>query len=158
MERLGISPRMCSKCNLRESTPNARQCKECRNEYTREWAKKNRVSTRASLRIWRQNHKDVVARQNYDAKHRRRFRCRQILGGACACCGETRDSFLDIDHIHGGGSQQRKLHGPHRTYAEVLSMENPRSKYQLLCSNCNQSKRRLGRCEHESERILRGEQ
>jgi hypothetical protein len=31
-------------------------------------------------------------------------------------------------------------------------MENPQEKYQLLCSNCNQSKRRLGRCEHEAER------
>jgi hypothetical protein len=147
----------CFTCRVLPRNGNSSYCRKCRAIYLREWAKKNTRSIRAATRSYRHRHKDVLARQNYDAKMKRRFKCRQLLGGVCACCGETRDSFLDIDHIHGGGSQQRKLHGPHRTYAEVLSMENPRSKYQLLCSNCNQSKRRLGRCEHESERIMRGE-
>lgn len=148
--------KLCARCGLvPRAKSNTAYCRPCRNEYLRDWNKKNRRSVRASLRGWRQQHKDVVARQNYNAKFKRRYKCRIILGGVCVCCGESRDSFLDIDHINGGGSQERKKYGPHRTYAEVLSMPNPLEKYQLLCSNCNQSKRRLGRCEHESERLMR---
>lgn len=78
---------------------------------------------------------------------------RAILGTSCACCGESRQSMLDIDHKNGGGCQHRKSSGgPNAVYREIRTMPNPHEKYQLLCSNCNQSKRRLGECEHEVER------
>jgi len=144
--------KLCVKCGTEPRHGNNSYCHGCRAIYLRDWAKKHPEKTRAATRIYRHRHPDVLARYNHDAKVRRRYRCRQRLGGKCVCCGETRDSFLDIDHVHGGGSQQRRAFGPHRAYAEVLQMENPQEKYQLLCSNCNQSKRRLGRCEHEAER------
>lgn len=143
----------CARCNAQPRIRNnCSYCRECRNYYLREWAKKNKTSVRASTRAYRQQHKDVVARQNFDNKFRRRYRCRVLLGSKCVCCGETRDSFLDIDHIHGGGSRERRERGGAYVYSEILKMENPTSKYQLMCSNCNQSKRRLGKCEHETER------
>lgn len=145
---------LCARCRVEPKRSNGAYCIECWRHYCREWSKKNPEKRRASTRAWRQQHKTALARINYDAKHRRRHQCRQKLGSICVCCGEWRDSFLDIDHIHNDGAAQRRAYGPHQTYAEVLSMENPREKYQLLCSNCNQSKRRLGRCEHESERLL----
>ena len=126
-------------------------------EYSREWSKKNSNRRRASTRAYRQNHKDVVSRQNFDSKMRRRYRCRLLLGSQCVCCGEDRDSFLDIDHIYGGGSKERREKGPAFVYSDVLKMENPRTKYQLLCSNCNQSKRRLGVCEHKGEKVAMAE-
>lgn len=149
--------KLCARCKLNPKKSNGSYCLACWAEYSREWSKKNSNKRRASTRAYRQNHKDVVSRMNYDAKMRRRYKCRQRLGGVCVCCGECHDSFLDIDHIHGGGSQERKKYGPSRTYAEVLSMENPREKYQLLCSNCNQSKRRLGTCEHVGEVVAMAE-
>lgn len=146
---------ICARCKERPKRKiGSAYCYECQAELVREWSKKNPAKKRASLRGWRQRNKDVVARQNFDAKMRRRYRCRVLLGGKCACCDESRDSFLDIDHIHGGGSQERREKGPAFVYSNVLKMENPRIKYQLLCSNCNQSKRRLGKCEHESEREM----
>lgn len=142
----------CTKCGSRPRRSTGSYCIECWNEYRREWSKKNPVSKRASIRAWRQKHKDVVSRQNFDAKFRRRYRCRVMLGGVCACCGESHDSFLDIDHIHNDGNKEREKYGKAYVYSTVLKMDHPETKYQLLCSNCNQSKRRLGECEHITER------
>jgi len=84
------------------------------------------------------------------------MRAIQLLGARCACCSESHISFLDIDHIHGGGSRERRGRGPNHIFREILGgLPNPHEKYQVLCSNCNQSKRRRGRCEHESEREAR---
>lgn len=144
--------KLCARCGVDPKRSNSAYCVVCWKFYNSEWVKKNPAKRRASTRAYRQHHKDAVARQNFDAKMRRRYRCRTLLGGVCVCCGEAHDSFLDIDHIYGGGSKERRERGGAYSYSEVLTMANPREKYQLLCSNCNQSKRRLGKCEHESER------
>lgn len=68
----------------------------------------------------------------------------EALGGCCIQCGFDDERALQIDHINGGGSKERKDPGFSRTnhnrrvLQSFLAGEN---KYQLLCANCNWIKR-----------------
>lgn len=66
-------------------------------------------------------------------------------GGKCACCGETQPIFLEIDHIDNDGRTDREKFNSFREFYRWLRNNGfPKDKYQLLCSNCNQGKRRNG--------------
>lgn len=61
-----------------------------------------------------------------------------ILGGKCIRCGYSDYRALQIDHVNGDGSSERKLVTSRGWYSIVeksfLAGEN---RYQLLCANCN---------------------
>lgn len=67
-------------------------------------------------------------------------------GGKCQCCGEWRDRFLVIDHVHGNGSQHRRDLSASKksvgssTMYEWLSKNNWPDGFQVLCHNCNHAK------------------
>ena len=68
------------------------------------------------------------------------------LGNKCSKCGFDDSRALQIDHIHGGGTQQKKelgLNNPHKYYRYLAEMDisELRSNYQILCANCNWIKR-----------------
>lgn len=76
----------------------------------------------------------------------------RALGNVCECCLEQNDAFLQIGHRHDDGAIMRRLgknESSHHLYRAVLKMANPKSIYRLECANCNQAKRRIGRCPHE---------
>lgn len=63
----------------------------------------------------------------------------QQLGGKCSC-GFSDPRALQIDHINGGGhDDRRRFGGRWRIYYEFIS-ENP-TLFQVLCANCNAIKR-----------------
>ena len=67
----------------------------------------------------------------------------EILGNVCVRCGFGDRRAIQIDHINGGGSKERKERKYKGNFYKnvinsVLSEEN---KYQLLCANCNWIKR-----------------
>ena len=64
----------------------------------------------------------------------------------CACCGERMIQFLALDHINGGGNEQRKKVG--NVYQWVKANAFPVG-YQVLCHNCNQAKGWYGQCPHK---------
>lgn len=85
-------------------------------------------------------------RKRYDALKRRervkkqRDKIIELLGAICKC-GYTDNRALNIDHINGGGTKERKKVGG-GYYTFVLKQLNAGSKdYQLLCCNCNQIKK-----------------
>lgn len=59
---------------------------------------------------------------------------------SCACCGETHFEFLQIDHIHGDGSNHRKRDKARDTILWLKKNNYPEG-YQVLCVNCNFAKR-----------------
>lgn len=78
---------------------------------------------------------------NEAGRRKRRLVLIAQMGGCCVRCGFSDERALQVDHIHGGGSQAIKNGlntGTARYYREVLA--NP-DKYQLLCANCNWIKR-----------------
>jgi hypothetical protein len=55
----------------------------------------------------------------------------------CSQCQESRIECLDIDHINGGGTQERKLlKNTTGVYLKIIRDNFP-TKYRILCRNCN---------------------
>ena len=75
----------------------------------------------------------------------------ETLGGKCVQCGFTDFRALQIDHINGNGTKDRKtLRGARFLTNVVRSFLNKENKYQLLCANCNWIKRYENK-EHRSK-------
>lgn len=84
-------------------------CRVCRREDNRRWYKRMR--------------REVLA----------------ALGNECIKCGFSDERALQLDHINGGGYQDRKDKTFRKFYYEIIREE--RNDIQLLCANCNQIKR-----------------
>jgi len=75
----------------------------------------------------------------------------QFLGGKCERCGITDFRVLQVDHVNGGGHREivERLRGKYwKDYHDLIRAD--RSRYQLLCANCNWIKR------HENNECYRG--
>jgi hypothetical protein len=97
----------------------------------------------------------------YNAKHREicdsyrdnlKREVYQAYGNSCACCGETHEEFLQIDHVNGGGRKHRKEIGSGNLNLWLKRRGFPKDGFRLLCSNCNHSMGVHGYCPHERER------
>lgn len=62
----------------------------------------------------------------------------EVLGSVCAHCGFSDKRALHIDHIEGGGSEDRKKNS-HVQFMQKVA-KNPIG-FQILCANCNWIKR-----------------
>ncbi len=99
---------------------------------TKEYQRVYQKTPKARTRILAYNRKYVSDSRLVLLKH---------LGDKCVRCGFSDPRALQIDHINGGGRNERtKLGGIY--YKKVLeSIINKEGKYQLLCANCNFIKR-----------------
>ena len=73
-------------------------------------------------------------------------------GGECVCCGESEFEFLCIDHVNGGGAEDRKKHSTWQIARRVIELDFPED-YQVLCHNCNLAKGFFGECPHQRKRV-----
>lgn len=116
---------------------NSRMCRECDNERKRQWARDHPIeNTRMAMAGYRRVRAAVISG----------------YGGKCACCGESTPEFLTIDHIHGGGQEDRKLPGKKGgmgLYWWLHLHGYPTDDYRLLCYNCNFARGHHGKCPHE---------
>ena len=71
---------------------------------------------------------------------RRREILIHALGGKCVECAFDDIRALQVDHINGGGSRERKK-GEVSDTKILESFLKKENKYQLLCANCNWIKR-----------------
>lgn len=74
-------------------------------------------------------------------------------GGTCRCCSESRNEFLAIDHVNGGGNKHRlelEVGGSAGFYTWLKRNGFP-PVFQVLCHNCNMARSIYGRCPHETE-------
>ena len=79
-----------------------------------------------------------------------------MYGRRCACCGETFEDFLTLDHVTGDGKAERtttngKVANSYNAYRNAIKIHNT-DKYQVLCMNCNFAKKthKLCRCQCEN--------
>jgi len=59
-----------------------------------------------------------------------------VYGNKCQLCGETKNEFLVIDHVNGGGTLHRKELKGNRIY-KWLRHNNYPNTFRVLCHNCN---------------------
>lgn len=119
------------------------------------WAATNKERRAATCRELRSA--DPVRHRTYQRTSRLRLKSLVFAayGGKCSCCGETGVEFLTVDHVANDGAAHRKLmrdagkRGSGDIYRYARDNNYPAS-LQLLCWNCNMSKR-LGRgvCAHQ---------
>lgn len=122
-------------------------------EKQRRWVAKDPEHARASRKRWEAaNPERVKEMRNRSARKRRAEGRREMIaayGGACSCCGETREFFLTIEHIGGLNGRPRQ-----NTHAEIrrLRAEGWPDTCTCLCFNCNLgSYRNGGTCPHVEE-------
>ena len=128
--------------------------------YGRRWRAKNKEKVKEIQRIWRKKNpeKMKILRKKYKMTHREKIKQLQkahyervkrqlfdLWGNKCKRCGFSDKRALQIDHIKGGGTQERrekKITTSQSFWAIVIkSVLEKENKYQLLCANCNWIKR-----------------
>src|SRR3990167_2754347 len=115
---------LCANCGARPPREDRKTCSPCYDAVTR-WREKNRDQHLANKRNWRGSY-DPVLRQDVLLAY----------GSSCACCGETRDPFLTIDHINGDSPEGPKKFRGSVLYAWLRKNGFPAG-YRILCCNCN---------------------
>ena len=72
-----------------------------------------------------------------------------MYGGGCACCGERRLVFLELDHVDGGGSADRAA-GVHTAdhVRRIFNAGVPDPRFRILCANCHTAISLTGACPH----------
>lgn len=136
----------CAHCKLDVTSKSHREYRNNSVRICTDCKKKERYNRCATNPIYREQNKN-------DARRRRRRIRRNVLakyGNKCKCCGEDKEEFLSIDHVNGGGNEERKTLSPASLYLK-LSKEDHNENYRLLCHNCNQSRGIYGYCPHETE-------
>lgn len=126
-----IAKGLCGQCGKRPpEQPDRTNCNECL----------------ARGRKWKQ--KNIEQRRSTERARIRRLRL-EVLGAygtVCACCGESEEAFLAIDHINGGGHSH--VHSLTVTFYSWLRNNNYPPGFQTLCHNCNWGKHVYGECPH----------
>lgn len=99
--------------------------------------------------------KNAERNKEYERYTKRKLRDEilQAYGNKCQCCGESRKEFLCIDHVNGGGRQERLKMSSLSTYYRQIKTNGFPPKYRILCHNCNFARGRYGYCPHETERV-----
>lgn len=98
-----------------------------------------------------------IARDNAAHKVAYRVLKRAVLmayGGpapVCACCGEWRDEFLAVHHLHNNGAAERRQLGNKGgvVFYRWLKREGFPSGYGVLCHNCNSAVSHCQDCSHK---------
>jgi hypothetical protein len=134
---------LCEKCR----PPLTKPCARCGTEFTGSMDQRRYCS--AECRV-------AAFKEKRNAAHKsHRLKALQAYGGpvpACACCGERELLFLALDHVNGGGVQQRTDLGG-GGYWNWLRKNNYPEGFRVLCHNCNHGRYlNGGTCPHEAAR------
>lgn len=91
-----------------------------------------------------------------DVQKTRRLKLKEEVfshyGKQCACCGETEESFLTIDHVNNDGAEHRRLRGRGTgaaIYLDIIRRGFPPD-FEIACYNCNCGRAKTkGVCAHK---------
>jgi hypothetical protein len=131
-----VSKRLCTECAAPLGDRKGRSCKECRAKLN-----KGGEQYRPADPAYRRKRQEEWWGQVFAHYGRR-----------CACCGETEQAFLTVDHINNDGAKHRRELGKGLALRGWIVKHNWPKIFQILCWNCNCAKWRVGICPHEVER------
>ncbi len=116
-------------------------------DYNRVWRARNPELQAEYAKTFKENHpdyRDDPASRQSSADRRSvllfnlKMRVQRSLGGICCRCGFSDSRALQIDHVDGEGSEDRRGIYRGKFLNKVLAASTG---YQLLCANCNWIKR-----------------
>ena len=124
----------------------AREYYKRNKERIKLYAKQHKEQIKENHRRWINKHKEKHNRENREYMRKCRTELRQeiikLLGNKCIRCGESDWRCLQIDHVRGGGTKERKSMSRMEYYIHIKNLILSGSKkYQLLCANCNWRKK-----------------
>ena len=133
--------------------------KKYKREYMREWRKipKNAEDDRQRCRVYRSKNIEELNQKSKVYRKRVRLEILNHYSGndiKCGCCGEKELDFLALDHINNDGSEHRrknKIKGGLEVYGWIRRNNYPPI-FQILCMNCNFSKKLHNQCIHNIRR------
>lgn len=112
-------------------------------DASRSWHYENRDKSKVIHERWCRNNpnklRSIVRKSFHKYRDSMREEILQMLGSKCKNCGNSNIIVLQIDHVNGGGSKERKrLSNGTNYYKHVLEeLKSGSKEYQLLCANCN---------------------
>lgn len=157
----------CNRCGALGVIAGRRICKSCQAVYMKAYHaahrdRKNELNRNYHAEKTRSNPLWVKTERERTKEYWRRLRL-EIMdaygGRRCACCGESNQMFLSVDHINGDGAQHRRQlgyttgngrGGSSRTMQWIKQNNFPPG-FQVLCFNCNHGKHvNGGTCPHKA--------
>lgn len=132
-----------------------RICKTCNNKRASQYYLKNSQKLKERTQLWKKKNKKKVIemskqyRMELKLEALRSYSKNRII--KCVCCGEKEIDFLCLDHINNDGFKERKNRSIGASFSKWLKVKNyPKNlNLQVLCFNCNFSKRIHGVCIHK---------
>ena len=110
-------------------------------EYNRCYRREHDDETKAAAKEWSRNNRARIRGSVNRRLKELKIEAMVHLGGAlCARCGFSDLRALQIDHVNGGGKAERKKNRNYPSYYRSVA-KSEIGKYQVLCANCNWSKR-----------------
>ena len=144
-----VVPWTCKECGDIADKPGRAKgmCRRCYHRMARKkWSVEHLEQERAKSRAWHLAHAAERNSQTLRRRREQRAKVTAMLGGKCACCGETEPIFLTLDHVQNDGHRDRML-ARHLLLKRVEREGYPKDRYQILCWNCNAAKA-MGGCPH----------
>lgn len=106
------------------------------------WRLDNPERFKQALRGWAAKNPEKKLRAEKEYHHKVRLDLLRVLGEICVRCNEKRDRYLEIDHIHNDGKQERKNIGEsyslYRFYVKRPTLAVQR--LQILCKRHHEEK------------------
>lgn len=154
--------RLCVYCRQPNDTDGVR-CRACCKKHNARCAHRRAVAVAAGLcrackavpsvdgtqycEVCRDKARECKRRNGHKAK----LAAYEAYGGMrCACCGETEEMFLTLDHINNDGWKHRKQGITGDALYKWLRRNDYPEGFQVLCHNCNTGRYRNGGiCPHK---------
>lgn len=133
-------------------------------EYHKLWWKslpdEERQKHMVRMAEWRKKHGEKLRRKQREKAYALRLKVlRHYSNGTmrCACCGESHEEFLQMDHIDGNGGKHRREIGRSKIYDWLKHNDYPEG-FRVLCANCNCARGFYGYCPHDKKsRLIKGD-
>lgn len=127
------------------------------NAHAKAYRERNKATVARQHRLYKARNKkktqEIYLRSKRKFVERERKRNRDLkhqaivtYGGACACCGESHECFLTIDHVYNDGARHRKQRKENggmgdSIYRYLKKAGYPKDgRFQVLCYSCNCAK------------------
>lgn len=132
-------------------------CYELARACHRRWLDRNPGEAARRTAEYREKNRERHLKAQRDSGKKLKDAAYAAYGGyVCACCGETEEAFLSIDHVNNDGAAHRKTMDRRKIYKWLARNGFPDG-FQVLCMNCNHGKARNGGvCPHETRRNSEG--